>query len=112
MENWLEFFLILQMVIVILMIITILLQPSAADSLSGMGGGGMSNSGMGFLSGRAKSNALSKTTKWLAILFVGNCLAMGAFSGNGKKEAYIIQEELQQTTQDEPSKEVTVPIAE
>ena len=94
--DWIQFFLIVQIVIVILLIGSVLLQPSSTDGLSGIGGGGMGSSGgTGLLSGRAKVTALSTATKWLAVTFISNSLFLSNLSGTGEQQSNIEQKLLE-----------------
>ncbi|MFC3051079.1 preprotein translocase subunit SecG [Kordiimonas pumila] len=72
----------IHIMVALAMVITILLQRSEGGAL-GIGGGG----GGGFMSARGAGNLLSKTTKWLAIIFLANSLALGWLAAN-RKDAF------------------------
>lgn len=62
---------VLQIILVLLLVGAVLIQQTGADSLGGLSGGGHN-----MLSQRSTSDALSKTTILLSVLFLLNCLAI------------------------------------
>ncbi|MBY0355139.1 MAG: preprotein translocase subunit SecG [Rickettsiales bacterium] len=71
--------LVIQVIIALALIGIVLIQRSDSDGM-GLGGGG---GGMGLLSGRAKSNALTRATAILAALFMINSLVLGIITASG-----------------------------
>jgi len=65
-------FLAIHLIVAIGLVATILLQRSEGGAL-GMGGG----SGGGLMTARGAGDVLTKTTKWLAIIFLTNSLFLG-----------------------------------
>lgn len=68
-----QLLLIVQVALALGIIGLVLIQRNDQDGLSGLGGGG---SGFGLISGRAKSNLLTRTTAILATLFMLNSLLL------------------------------------
>jgi len=73
----------IHLMVAIAMVVAILLQRSEGGAL-GIGGGGGAG---GFMSARGAGDLLTKTTKWLAIIFLANSLALGWLAAN-KKDAF------------------------
>lgn len=86
----------IHIIVAIAMVATILLQRSEGGAL-GIGGGN------GMMTARGAGDALSKTTKWLAIVFLANSLLLGWFAANNDDGASVIEQAVQQgqTTQEE-----------
>jgi preprotein translocase subunit SecG len=72
--------LVIQIIISLALIGIVLIQRSDNDGM-GLGGGG---GGLGLLSGRAKANALTRTTAILAVLFMLNSLLFTVVSTAGR----------------------------
>ena len=89
MDNLLNVFFVFQIIISVLLVILVIFQKTSSDSLSGIGGGGMSNNGV--ISKRAVTNILTKGTMILVALFMLNCLFMSAVISrtHGKDESKI-----------------------
>jgi len=89
MDNLLNVFFVFQIIISVLLVVIVIFQKTSSDSLSGIGGGGMSNNGV--MSKRAVTNILTKGTMVLVALFMLNCLFMSAVIArtHGKDESKI-----------------------
>lgn len=87
--------LVVQIIVAVVMIVTILLQRNASDGLSGLSGG--SSGGNSLISGRASANMLTKTTTFLAIIFMGNSLAMATITARSSSLADKIIEDISKT---------------
>ncbi len=103
--------LVAQILITIAMIGIIMIQRSASDGLSGIGGG--ASGGGGLMSGRATATALTRATAFLAILFMANALTMAtitARSGLAKTSiAEAVSDAATATESENPS--LNVPLA-
>lgn len=82
--------LVVQIIIAVAMGIVILIQRSASDGLTGLGGGG----GNSLMSGRASANLLTKTTAFLAAAFMINSLAMATITARSANKADSIIEKM------------------
>jgi len=71
-------FLAIHLIVAIGLVATILLQRSEGGAL-GIGGG---SSGGGLMTARGAGDVLTKTTKWLAIIFLANSLFLGWLATN------------------------------
>lgn len=88
------------MIVVIAMVIVILLQQSEGGALGiGGGPGGMMNA-------RGAADFLSKVTKWLAIAFFLNVLALGWLSANRDKGEGVLDRVQEQADQAPTEEEV------
>ena len=101
--------LVAQVIIAVAMVALILIQKTSSDGMAGLSGGGNSG-GNSLISGRASANILTKSTAFLAMLFMVNSLAMAIISarstratdtiinnlsnGNEKEEVQIIKEDV------------------
>ena len=85
-----EIFLITELVLALALGAVILMQKAeggAAALTGGTGGGG----GMGgFMSARGASNFLTRTTVWLAALFMINCIILTGLAGGGTTAGSIM----------------------
>jgi len=72
------------------MVTTILLQRSEGGAL-GIGGGAG-----GMMTARGAGDMLSKTTKWLAIIFLANSLLLGWYAANNDDNASLIDQAAEQ----------------
>lgn len=88
----LHILLVIQIIVAVSMIIVILLQRNASDGLSGLSGG--SSGGNSLISGRASANMLTKTTAFLAVIFMGNSLAMATITARSSSLADKIIEDI------------------
>ena len=70
----------IHLIVAIALVVTILLQRSEGGAL-GIGGGAG-----GMMTARGAGDLLTKTTKWLAIVFLANSLALGWLAGQTKGE--------------------------
>lgn len=76
---------VIHIAITVALIAVILLQRSSQDGMSGLGGGGGASGGMGFLSGRAQANLLTRATTFLAVAFMANSLFLAYLSANSDR---------------------------
>lgn len=90
------FLLILQVVTAMLLIILVLLQKSSGNSLGGIGGG--NNSGSTIISAKSSANFLTKSTSFLIMVFMINCLFLAAMSESQNKK---ISSELERIIEEE-----------
>ncbi|TNE65880.1 MAG: preprotein translocase subunit SecG [Alphaproteobacteria bacterium] len=88
--------LVIHLMLAIALVATILLQRSEGGAL-GIGGGG------GFMTARGAGDALSRTTKWLAIFFLANSLALGWFAAHRKDDNVSVIEKAAEKPADEDS---------
>lgn len=79
--------LVVQIIVALLLVTVILLQNSSADSLKGLGGG----SNMNVVSQSTTSNFLTKTTIFLAIVFMVNSLVLANISSKHNRHASIVE---------------------
>lgn len=86
----------IHLIVAIAMVTTILLQRSEGGAL-GIGGGG------GMMTARGAGDMLSKTTKWLAIIFLANSLLMGWYAANDDSNTSVIEQAIEQEEQDTDS---------
>lgn len=84
----------IHLIVAIAMVVAILLQRSEGGAL-GIGGGQG-----GMMSARGAGDALTKTTKWLAIVFLANSLALGWLSANKQGEDTILDRAVEQQQED------------
>ena len=75
------------LIVTIALVITILLQRSEGGAL-GIGGGGPG----GMMTGRGATDFLNKATRWLAVAFLANALALGWISANRDTGSSIIDQ--------------------
>lgn len=80
----------IHLIVTIAMVVTILLQRSEGGAL-GIGGGAG-----GMMTARGAGDVLSKTTKWLAIVFLAVSLALGWLSANNNDNASVIDQAVEQ----------------
>lgn len=71
--------LVIQLIVAFAIVVAVLLQRSEGGAL-GIGGGPT-----GMMSARGAANLLTRTTKWLAVIFIINSLALGYISANRNK---------------------------
>ncbi len=81
----------IHVIICIALVSVILLQRSEGGAL-GIGGGPG-----GLMTARGAGNFLTKVTKWLAIIFIGNALLMGWLTANIADDSRLIDEAAEQT---------------
>jgi preprotein translocase subunit SecG len=99
----LHILLVIQIIVAVSMIVVILLQRNASDGLSGLSGG--SSGGNSLISGRASANMLTKTTTILAVIFMGNSLAMATITARSSSLADKIIEDISKTDTKKESKD-------
>jgi preprotein translocase subunit SecG len=100
--------LVIQMVIALALIGIVLIQRSDSDGM-GLGGAG---GGMGLLSGRAKANALTRTTAILAAAFMLNSLLFSIVTTSSRESILEkIEAQKEATTPDVPRADETAPAA-
>jgi preprotein translocase subunit SecG len=75
---------VVHLMIVLALVATVLLQRSEGGAL-GIGGGG------GFMTGRGKASALTRTTAWLAAGFFATSIALAIMAGTNRIAPSIIQ---------------------
>ncbi len=80
----------IHLIVAIAMVTTILLQRSEGGAL-GIGGGAG-----GMMTARGAGDVLSKTTKWLAIIFLANSLLLGWYAAQDDEGAAVIDRALEQ----------------
>jgi len=98
----------IQMIVGLFLILSVLLQRTGTDSLGGLGGGGG-----GILSSRAKSDFLTKSTVFFAIIFIGNSLILGNIIARESKSGSVIEKNIGEIENKQIQKEKDlVPIAE
>lgn len=85
----------IHLIVAIAMVTTILLQRSEGGAL-GMGGGGAG----GMMTARGAGDVLSKTTKWLAIVFLANSLLLGWYAAQDDEATSVIDQAIEQEEQD------------
>ena len=90
------FLLILQVVTAILLIILVLLQKSSGNSLGGIGGG--NTTGTSIVSAKSSANFLTKSTSFLIMIFMVNCLFLAAMSDSQNKK---VSSELERVIKEE-----------
>jgi preprotein translocase subunit SecG len=76
---------VVHLMIVLALVATVLLQRSEGGAL-GIGGGGG-----GFMTGRGKTSALTRTTAWLAAGFFATSIALAIMAGTNRIAPSIIQ---------------------
>jgi preprotein translocase subunit SecG len=94
----------IHLIVAIAMVVAILLQRSEGGAL-GIGGGGQG----GMMTARGAGDLLTKTTKWLAIIFLANSLLLGWFAANREGESAVIQEALEQEKEEGGSQLPEIP---
>jgi len=116
MSTILPILLVIQVIVAVAMVAVILLQRSSSDGLSGLGGG--SGGGNSLISGRASANLLTKTTSFLAVIFMANSLAMATITARSSSLADKviggIEQENVTNNPEEGAKEIepVVPVSE
>ncbi len=80
----------IHLIVALALVVTILLQRSEGGAL-GIGGGQG-----GMMTARGAGDLLTKTTKWLAIIFLANSLLLGWYAANKKSEADAVVEAAQE----------------
>lgn len=86
----LTFFLVLHFIVAILLVILVLIQKGeegGALGIGGIGGGG----GDGAFSPRGQANLLTKTTSWLAVIFMLNCVIIANLVTSEGKKSFVSQ---------------------
>jgi preprotein translocase subunit SecG len=91
--------LVIHVIITVAMIGVILIQRSASDGLSGIGGGG----GSGFMTSRGQANLLTRMTAILATLFILNSLALGWLTQQNAPSRSIADQIVEQQKEEEVS---------
>ncbi|GHF28363.1 hypothetical protein GCM10017044_24460 [Kordiimonas sediminis] len=76
----------IHLIVAIALVATILLQRSEGGAL-GIGGGPT-----GMMTARGAGDLLTRTTKWLAIVFLANSLALGWISAQRNSDNDILQQ--------------------
>ncbi|MFC4347650.1 preprotein translocase subunit SecG [Kordiimonas lipolytica] len=93
----------IHLIVAIAMVVAILLQRSEGGAL-GIGG-----SQGGMMTARGAGDLLTKTTKWLAIVFLANSLLLGWFAAQQRGDDSIVQEVIQQEQEDGGSQLPEIP---
>lgn len=83
----LTFFLVLHFIVAILLVILVLIQKGEEGGALGIGGGG----GDGAFSPRGQANLLTKTTSWLAVIFMLNCVIIANLVTSEGKKSFVSQ---------------------
>ena len=81
--------LVIHLLLAISLVGAVLLQKNEGGGL-GMGGGGQGGGMGGFMTGRAASDLLTKTTGILAAGFITTSLIMAILAGNGRESKSIL----------------------
>ncbi|MBV1900730.1 MAG: preprotein translocase subunit SecG [Kordiimonadaceae bacterium] len=86
----------IHLIVALALVVTILLQRSEGGAL-GIGGGAG-----GMMTARGAGDLLTKATKWLAIIFLANSLALGWLAGQqkGDLETVVTEEPIVQAEED------------
>lgn len=87
-------FLSIHLIVAIALVSVILLQRSEGGAL-GIGGGPG-----GLMTARGAGNFLTKTTKWLAIVFIANSLFLGWLATDRNENSSIIDQAVEETQQE------------
>ena len=82
----LQVLMILHLMVALALVATILLQRADGGAL-GIGGGAG-----GMMSSRGSADVLTKATKWLAIVFIGNSLLISVLASNTPQDASVFDE--------------------
>jgi preprotein translocase subunit SecG len=82
------------LIVTVAMVAVILLQNSEGGAL-GIGGGPT-----GMMTARGAGNLLTKSTKWLAVVFLSTCLLLGWFAANRQTDRGLIDEALQREAEE------------
>lgn len=83
----LTFFLVLHFIVAILLVLLILIQKGEDGGALGIGGGGD-----GAFSPRGQANLLTKSTAWLAVAFMLNCVIIANLvTSNNEKQSFASQ---------------------
>ncbi|NVJ69071.1 MAG: preprotein translocase subunit SecG [Alphaproteobacteria bacterium] len=93
----------IHLIVAIAMVVAILLQRSEGGAL-GIGGGQG-----GMMTARGAGDVLTRTTKWLAIVFLANSLALGWLAANNRSEDAVLQEAIQQDKEEGGSQLPEIP---
>ncbi len=93
----------IHLIVALAMVVAILLQRSEGGAL-GIGGGQG-----GMMTARGAGDLLTRTTKWLAIVFLANSLLLGWFAAQKRGEDTIVQEVIQQEQEDGGSQLPEIP---
>ena len=93
----------IHLIVAIAMIVAILLQRSEGGAL-GIGG-----SQGGMMTARGAGDLLTKTTKWLAIVFLANSLALGWHAASQKSNDTILEQAIEQEKEEGGSQLPEIP---
>ncbi len=93
----------IHLIVALAMVVAILLRRSEGGAL-GIGGGQG-----GMMTARGAGDLLTRTTKWLAIVFLANSLLLGWFAAQKRGEDTIVQEVIQQEQEDGGSQLPEIP---
>ena len=74
----------IHLIVAVSMVLTILMQRSEGGAL-GIGGGPT-----GMMSARGAADFLTRTTKWLAIIFLANSLALSWLASQNKEDTSVL----------------------
>ncbi len=88
----------IHLIVAIALVATILLQRSEGGAL-GLGGGAAG----GLMTARGAGDALSRMTKWLAIVFLLNSLALGWIASHRKGEEAIFEKAVEKPAVEQPA---------
>ena len=94
----------IHLIVAIAMVAVILLQRSEGGAL-GIGGGGQG----GMFTARGAGNMLSKTTKWLAIVFLSNSLLLGWLAAQKRGDDVVLETAIEQQKEDGGSQLPEIP---
>jgi len=87
----------IHLIVAIAMVAVILLQRSEGGAL-GIGGGPA-----GMMTARGAGDLLSKTTKWLAVIFLANSLLLGWYASNRTTDRGLIERAVEQDQEESGS---------
>ncbi|MCK0071035.1 MULTISPECIES: preprotein translocase subunit SecG [Kordiimonas] len=87
----------IHLIVALALVVTILLQRSEGGAL-GIGGGQG-----GMMTARGAGDLLTKTTKWLAIVFLANSLLLGWYAANKQSEADAVVEAAEEQPVEKPA---------
>lgn len=94
----------IHLIVAIALVVSILLQRSEGGAL---GIGGSSQGAM--MTTRSAGDLLTRTTKWLAVVFLANSLLLGWFAANREGETTVIEQAVEQDRQESDSQLPEIP---
>lgn len=102
--------LVIHLMLAIALVGAVLLQKNEGGGL-GMGGGGQGGGMGGFMTGRAASDLLTRTTAILAAGFICTSLGMAILAGNHRESSSILDQPTQKIEQPATPAEPAAPVA-